>query len=304
MNHLSTLCETATGELPVSPVTPQALTVQPLTSEHKQEVLAFLAARPVHTVLMTDFILSNGLVSALNRGAFYACRGGRGELEGVALVGHLTLFEARTEAVLPAFALVARNCPSVRLVMGEQDQVERFWNCYAETARAPRLVGRELLLEQQRLPSRQYESVPGLRPATSDDLTAVMAAHAEIAFKECGVDPMKIDPVGFQLRTRRRIERQRVWVWVEHGRLIFKADVAASTSQVVYLEGIYVNPEDRGKGYGSRCLARLGRDLLSRVESVCLLVNKENQQARNLYQSVGYKLRSCYNTVFLQPYGN
>ncbi|MBA3440249.1 MAG: GNAT family N-acetyltransferase [Pyrinomonadaceae bacterium] len=310
MNHLITSSATArielsvSNELSVSSVAPHVLTVQLLTNEHKLEVLAFLAVRPVHTVLMTDFISNNGLVSALNRGSFYACRGERGDLEGVALIGHMTLFEVRTEAVLPAFASVAQNCSAARLIVGEQDHVERFWSHYAETGRVPRLVCRELLLEQRQPPSDQLEAMPGLRPATSDDLTAVMAVHAEVAFEESGVDPMKVDPIGFRLRTARRIEQQRVWVWVERGRLIFKADIAASTSRVVYLEGIYVNPEDRGKGYGLHCLAQLSRGLLSRVESVCLLVNIENQRARNLYQRIGYKLHSRYNTVFLQLHSN
>ncbi len=92
--------------------------------------------------------------------------------------------------------------------------------------------------------------MPGLRLATVDDLAIVMSVHAQIALEECGADPMKVDPAGFRLRTLRRIVQRRVWVWAERGRLIFKADIAASTSKVIYLEGIYVNPEERGKGHG------------------------------------------------------
>src|SRR5919198_5140248 len=84
-----------------------ALTVQALADGHKEEVLEFLAARPVHTVVMAGFIRDNGLVSPLNRGTFYACRDAEGRLEGVALVGHVTLIETDQEAALEAFARLA-----------------------------------------------------------------------------------------------------------------------------------------------------------------------------------------------------
>ncbi len=132
MSHLITSSEIAAGGHLVTSDAPHALNVHALTNEHKLEVVDFLAARPIHTVLMTDFISNNGLASALNRGSFYACRGERGRLEGVALIGHMTLFEARTEAVQPAFAALAQSCPRVRLIMGEQDRIERFWNYYAD----------------------------------------------------------------------------------------------------------------------------------------------------------------------------
>ncbi len=62
--------------------TESSVTVHPLTDEHKTEVLAFLAERPLHTVSLVSFIRDNGLISPLNRGTFYACRNEEGGLEG------------------------------------------------------------------------------------------------------------------------------------------------------------------------------------------------------------------------------
>ena len=67
-----------------------------LTNEHQPEILAFLAARPLHTVIMAGHIRDNGVVSAFNRGTFHAYRGLQGSLEGVALIGHATLMETRS----------------------------------------------------------------------------------------------------------------------------------------------------------------------------------------------------------------
>ena len=74
------------------------VTVEAVTEAECAEVLAFLAERPTHTVVMAGFIRDHGLISPLNRGTFYACRNRAGRIEGVALVGHATLLETRTTA--------------------------------------------------------------------------------------------------------------------------------------------------------------------------------------------------------------
>src|SRR5215475_9592481 len=101
--------------------------VSKLTSEYETEVLEFLARRPIHNVGMIGFIRDNGLVSEINRGTFYGCRNRSGELEGVALIGHATLMETKTERALEAFADLARKCGRKHMIMGEQERIETFW---------------------------------------------------------------------------------------------------------------------------------------------------------------------------------
>jgi ribosomal protein S18 acetylase RimI-like enzyme len=90
------------------------------------------------------------------------------------------------------------------------------------------------------------------------------------------------------------------WVLIEDGKLIFKADVIADTPETTYIEGVWVNPELRGQGYGRRCMSQLARMLMWRTKSLCLLVNDENEDARRFYRSVGYHLRTVYDTIFLK----
>ena len=276
----------------------RSLRVSPLANEHEAEVLAFLAARPLHTVIMAGFIRDNGLMGPLNRGTFYACRDGEGRLEGVAVIGHHTLMEVRTEAALQAFARLAQDCPAVHLIMGEQEKIGRFWSYYAEGGQVPRRFGRELLFEQ-RQPVEVRDGVPGLRLATLDDLVHVMSVQAQMAFAESGVNPLETDALGFQERCAWRINQGRVCVLMKSGRLIFKADIISDTPEVVYLEGIYVSPEKRGKAYGLSCLSQLGLSLLARAGSICLFVNERNLEAQAFYRRAGYKLQSYYDTIFL-----
>lgn len=277
----------------------EGLSTHLLTAGTEAEVSAFLAERPVHTVFMASLIRDNGLESPLNRGSFYACRDREQRLEGVALIGHATLIEARTEMALAAFARVAQECSLAHLVRGEQEKVEYFWSRYSETGTTPRLVCRELLLEQ-RVPPVLRRYVKGLRMATPSDIGQIMEVNAAMAFEESGVNPMERDPDGFRRRTARRIELGRYWVWTKRGRLVFKADVIAETPEAAYLEGIYVNPEERGKGYGLSCLSQLGRTLLARTGAVCLTVNEQVRNTLSFYSKAGYQLSSYYDTIYLQ----
>lgn len=276
-----------------------SLSVQPLAAAQTKEVLSFLSARPLHTVALSGLIRDNGLVSPLNRGTFYSYRNSLGQLEGVALIGHATLIETRTSRALEAFAQLAQGCPRTHLIMGEQERMEEFWGYYAEHGQAMRLACRELLFEL-RLPIAAGQTVPGLRLATQDDLELVAPVQAWMAFEESGVDPLESDPEGFRRRYARRIEQGRVWVCTARGQLLFKADVISDTPSCVYLEGIWVNPLDREKGYGLRCLSQLSRTLLMGAESVCLLVNQHNTEAHAFYRRAGYTLRSYYDTIFLE----
>jgi hypothetical protein len=98
----------------------ESCTIGELNQSDEAEVFEFLAARPIHTVFMASMIRDNGLVSPHNRGSFYSCRDRYGLLEGVALVGHATVIEARTENSLASFARLARNCLNAHLIRGEQ----------------------------------------------------------------------------------------------------------------------------------------------------------------------------------------
>ena len=263
------------------------------------EVLAFLDERPLHTVNLASLVRDNGLVSPLNRGTFYGCRDEAGRLEGVALVGHAILVEARSERAAAAFARLAQRHAGAHIILGETAPVGLFWSHYGDGGQEPRRLCRELLLEQ-RWPVEAREAVSELRLATPDELEELLPVHAGLVFAESGVNPLEVDPEGFRERCLRRVELGRTWVVTKNGRLLFKAEVYAETPQVTYLEGVYVAPEHRRSGHGLRCLSQLTRTLLGRSGSVCLLVNELNVAARSFYRKTGYRQRAVYDTIFLE----
>ena len=272
--------------------------ISELNNRARGEALEFLAANPIHTVFMASLIRDNGITSSQNRGTFYGCRNSGGQLEAVALIGHATLIEARTKTSLAAFARMAGNCLNVRLIRGERQTIDSFWKHYKTDGQKPRMICREMLLEQRK-PLAHIVPVSELRPATLNELDQVVQVNASMAFEESGTKPLLRDPNGFRERVARRIEQGRIWTLVQDGELIFKADIIAETPLATYLEGIHVHPDWRSKGYGRRCLTQLARTLLARTQSICLTLRQENQKALAFYSKAGYEFNSHYETIYL-----
>jgi len=271
---------------------------EPLDGAHADEALAFLGERPLHTVVMAGLLRQHGPLVRWPPGRFYGCRGAGGRLEGVALIGRATMFEARTAAALSAFAAQARLYPSVNMIVGEARDLGPFWSQYTAGEQTPRLLCHESFYGFSH-PSGLPAGIAGLRRATLDDLDQIVEAHARMFVEESGVDPRAEDPEGFRRRCAARVEGGRVWALIEKGELIFKADVVTETPKATYIEGVWVNPAYRLKGYGRRCWAALSRALLDRAPAFCGFVNTENKAARSFYERVGGVPLGDYDKVYL-----
>ena len=272
--------------------------IEGLNTEQEPEVLDFLSRRPIHTVCMTSYIREHGIVSPLNRGCFYGYRHTDGKLDGVALIGHASLLETDNDEALKAFAAIQRRQQQSHLVRGEQEMIARFRKHYAALGAFRSRSCSEVLFEQRTAPILPGP-VPALRLATEGDLQPIIKINAQMLLAECGVDPLRTDPLGFRERVARRVKRGRVWVWTKGSRIVFKADIFAETPQMLYLEGINVHPQERGRGYGLRCMAQLGHILLRRSEGLCLLVNEGKTELRRFYLKAGYEIRGLYETIYL-----
>lgn len=291
------------NEHPITAISPLSMRQPVLTTrlrnENETEVLGFLAERPLHNAVMAGLIRDNGIESKFNRGTFYGCRDVSDALLGVALIGHGVFIDARSEDALREFALLTQEFPRAHMLMGEQGMIERFWKYYAPNGQARHRICREVLFELNEQSTRS-DYVANLRLARVSDLSSIVPVHATMAFEESGVNPLLVDPDGFRQRCRRRIEERRTWVLVEQDKLIFKADIISDTPEVVYLEGVYVRPEYRRQGHGSKCLTQLTRGLLNQTRSISLLVNQERQQAQEFFKKLGFVSRGLYDTIFLR----
>ncbi|MBX3243328.1 MAG: GNAT family N-acetyltransferase [Acidobacteria bacterium] len=278
---------------------PDLAPVVKLGNAETEEVMSFLSERPVHTVAMASLITDNGIESDLNRGIFYGYRNESGDLEAVALIGHSTLVDARSDRSLKSLAFTAKSSVTpINLIMSSGNDAETFFAYYGNGALLPRDVANELLFETS-FPFPVQECNWDLRNAVPSEIDQIACAHAEVAFIESGIDPMSRDRNGFLRRVLRRIEQGRTFVLFEDGKLVFKADIIAETPEVIYLEGVYVARGHRRKGIASSCLAKLCLTLLERSSTVCLLSNASMQHAHKCFEKAGFQKTGSCKTVFI-----
>lgn len=279
-------------------IIPGSERVERLATGNEASVLNFLSARPAHTAYMAGLVYTNGLESQANRGDFHAYYNRDNTLEGVALVGHAVTFEARSVNATQALARHARRHTNTALIRCERDKLEQFWQAYATVGRGAHLTCQEQLLELTTR-SAACDSDYELRRASPDELEEVISMNVELALDERGNDPLKADPEGFRQRVLRRIRRGQVWILTLQGKVVFKAEIITRTPEVVYLEGIYVRNEERGKGHGVRSMRQLGHILLKEASALCVFVNQSNHAAQALYRKAGYQAVGHYDTIYL-----
>jgi uncharacterized protein len=247
------------------------------------QVLAFCGEDPIERVFLED-VARRGL------GRFAGLREGK-KLTALCHLGANLVPSGRDVA---AFAdVVASSDP--RMLVGEEGAVTELWEAVRGFLPEPiddRPGQPVYVLEEPPAPADS-----GLRPATSDDLDALVPAAAEAYREEVGVDAYARDPSLFEWRTRVQVEEGRSWVWREDGRILFKAEASAWTPQAVQLQQVWVEPDLRGRGYGKRGLADLCRLLLETTPAVCLFVRPENAPAIALYDSVGMRRTITYRSL-------
>ena len=269
-----------------------------LANEEAEAVLQFLTKKPVHCAYLTGLIHEHGLVSPRNRGTFYGSKNILGELRGVALVGHATIIEPTNNDSLEDLAEAVSNCDLKRLVMCEERWAEQFWRHPGAENQSVKCERRQLLLELRWPTTLSNRHRQRLRLATSKDLELLVPVHARLACYQSGVDPRDVDNEGFTERYQQRIRNGRTWVLTQDDQLIFKADVVTATPETCYLEGVWVDPNFRSRGYGRACIAELARMLFWRSRCISVLVNDDDTEAQSFYRSCGFHVRGSYRTVF------
>jgi uncharacterized protein len=193
-----------------------------------------------------------------------------------------------------AFAAAAAR-GQARMIIGEEVAVGELWAGAVDAMPRPRD-------DRPGQPVYVLETAPdpgetGLRAARLDDLELLVPACAEAHREEIGIDPLLRDPEGFRWRTRAQIEEGRSWVWLEDGRIAFKAEASARTPSAVQLQQVWVDPELRNRGYAKRAMRDLCRGLLAQVPAVCLFVRPENAPAIRVYEGIGMIRTITYRSL-------
>jgi uncharacterized protein len=202
---------------------------------------------------------------------------------------------AATAAFADMLGAEPRICSSI---IGRSDAVLDLWN---------RLGGhwgraRDVRPNQPLLVADADPAIPAdpevrlVRPSEVDQLfPAAVAMYTE----EVGVSPLLDDGGrGYRRRIAELVKAKRAYARFAGDRVIFKAELAIVTTRTTQVQGVWVDPEFRGRGLAAAAMAAVVHDGLRRVApTVSLYVNDYNTAARHVYARCGFKSAGSFATV-------
>ena len=138
---------------------------------------------------------------------------------------------------------------------------------------------------------------PRVRRVTLDQWTAYTEAAVKMYTEEIGVSPTQGNPAGYRFYVRQLITSGRAFGIVDHGRVIFKADLGSVSGSVCQVQGVWLDPALRGRGLAASAMAAVVQMARTMVPTVSLYVNDYNLAARATYERVGFRTVGEFATI-------
>ncbi|MGZ4523807.1 MAG: GNAT family N-acetyltransferase [Mycobacteriaceae bacterium] len=141
---------------------------------------------------------------------------------------------------------------------------------------------------------------PLVRRVRSNELDRYLSAAVAMFTEEIGIDPSEPDRGrSYRRRVQEIIAEGRAFARFEDGEVVFKAEVGARAAQVSQIQGVWVHPERRGQGLGTRGTAAVAALIQATGQHPTLYVNDFNTAARRAYDRVGFVQVRVFATVLL-----
>lgn len=273
--------------------------VRPLEPSDRQWALDVCAQDPVNNVFVAARILESGL--SVSRPVAFGYRdGGR---EALCWASANVVPASAGSSAIAAFAhKVMKRRRLASSVFGPAQQVAELWSLLApnwEPIRQVRGVQPVLTIGPGDL-AGTIVADPRVRPATLEDLDAVVPAAAAMFTEEIGYPPFRGSDQAYRQGVAKLISRGHTLVRIEKGEVIFKADLGSVALGVAQIQGVWVAPHLRGQGIAAAAMTSVVQYTQSEVApTVTLYVNNYNEAALATYRRVGFARTGTFTTVLL-----
>jgi uncharacterized protein len=260
-----------------------------LDDRDRAAALAVCATDPVANVFVASRIQALGLEPGRLGAQLWGFEQG-GQLTSLCYAGANLVPVQATSAAVAAFAERAlrqgRRCSSL---VGPSAALAELWGYLRPYWGPPRDVRASQPLMAIDGPA-QIAADPGVRRVRSDEIDVLLPACIAMFTEEVGVSPLIGDGgVGYRARVAELIRAGRAFARISGGRVIFKAEVGAATSQACQVQGVWVRPEFRGRGLAAPGMAAVVTEARRTIAPVVsLYVNDFNAPARAAYRRTGF----------------
>ena len=261
-----------------------------LDDRDRAAALAVCATDPVANVFVASRIRALGLEPGRLGAQLWGFEQG-GQLTSLCYAGANLVPVQATPAAVAAFAERAlrqgRRCSSL---VGPSAALAELWGYLRPHWGPPRDVRASQPLMAIDGPA-QIAADPGVRRVRSDEIDVLLPACIAMFTEEVGVSPLIGDGgTAYRARVAELIRAGRAFARIEDGRVIFKAEVGAATSQACQVQGVWVRPEFRGRGLAAPGMAAVVTEARQTIAPVVsLYVNDFNAPARAAYLRAGFR---------------
>ncbi len=136
-----------------------------------------------------------------------------------------------------------------------------------------------------------------IRRVTLEHWDAYTDAAIKMYTEEIGVSPVQGNPAGYRFYVRQLITSGRAFGLFDGNRVLFKADLGSVSGSVSQVQGVWLDPELRGRGMAAPAMAAVVRLARTVVPTVSLYVNDYNAPARATYARVGFTQVGEFGTI-------
>jgi len=140
---------------------------------------------------------------------------------------------------------------------------------------------------------------PLVRRALPREIDLILPACISMFTEEVGVSPVSAGGLNaYRSRISELISAGRSLVRIDRGEVVFKAEIGLVTDAVCQVQGVWVPPQYRGRGYAKAGMAAVVNYARRHfAPNVSLYVNDYNERARAIYKKVGFVQHSTFATV-------
>jgi uncharacterized protein len=266
-----------------------------MSNVRERDAIAFLAREPYANVFLNYLIMFD--LATTTRNAIYVALDGDDQVRGVAYFSRQVALAADSPAAIDAFAKVGATHHGEKMIVGPRTEIAAYWALVRGRHEPPRLVrDRQFVMMLDRSMLLPYDRSVVARRARIDEWPLVADNSASMIAVELEYDPMRSSPE-FTSNVRAMIDRGLWWVGESLGRLCFFCNIGPWSPQTAQLQGIWVPPELRGKGLATAALGAICDRVLEVTPTLSLYVNDFNDRAIALYERVGFKTVSEFQTI-------